>query len=207
MRKQPEPYIKVCIATSRDIGKQCQEWAMRNIPSQFELVKDIESADIVISVLYDKILGPDIVNNKECFNFHPGILPEYRGAGAYSWTLINEDRKSGITLHLIDAGIDTGDIIEIREFIVTDLDTAFSLNERGNALIYKMFKDWFKDLLAKKYIAVPQPEEKARTYYRNDLNKIKDLTKYVKALHFPTKESAYYINNLGVKNYIKFIEG
>tara|TARA_Y100000401_G_C8319473_1_gene224435 strand:+ start:1006 stop:1620 length:615 start_codon:yes stop_codon:yes gene_type:complete len=195
---------KVCILTSRDIGLKCINWAKNNMPKGFKFCKNIEDSDIIISVLYDKIISPSIVNYKKCFNFHPGILPEYRGAGAYSWTLINEDNKSGITLHVIDDGIDTGDIIEIREFIVTKKDTAFSLNDRGNKLIYKMFKDWFFDLLIDNFTAIKQPEERARTYYRKDLHKIKNITKYIRALHFPGKESAYYINNKGEKIYIKF---
>jgi len=201
-----DPYKKVCIATSRDIGNKCKEWAKENIPTEYILVDEIENADIVISVLYDTIITAKTMKNKKCYNFHPGILPEYRGAGAYSWTLINEDKKSGITLHLIDEGIDTGDIIEIREFIISKNDTAHSLNERGNDLIFKMFKDWFKDLLEENYTAVPQPSENARIYYRNDLDKMKNLTKYIRALHFPGKESSYYINNKGKKTYIKFIE-
>tara|TARA_B100000900_G_C20554144_1_gene706036 strand:+ start:535 stop:1158 length:624 start_codon:yes stop_codon:yes gene_type:complete len=197
---------KVCIATSRYVGNICKEWASKNIPTGYELVDEINDASIVISVLYDTILTSSVMEGKKCYNFHPGILPEYRGAGAYSWTLINEDKKSGITLHLIDKGIDTGDIIEIREFIVSETDTAYSLNERGNVLIFKMFKDWFVDLLEENFVAVPQPSENAKTYYRNDLDRVKNLTKYIRALHFPGKESSYYINNKGKKTYINFIE-
>lgn len=197
---------KICILTSRDIGDKCIEWARKNLPISHVLHDNPSESDIIISVLYDKILPLNLIKSKNCFNFHPGILPEYRGAGAFSWCLINKDIKSGVTLHLIDEGIDTGDIIEIREFIISPKDTAFSLYLKGQKMIFKMFKEWFPDILEGDYIATPQPKEREATYYRKDLNKVKDLSHYIRAFHFPKKESAYYLNNKGEKKYINFEE-
>ena len=69
---------KVHIATSRDVGSQCIAWAQDNTPAGFQLIDDISLADIIICVMYEEILGPDRVQNSTCFNFHPGILPEYK---------------------------------------------------------------------------------------------------------------------------------
>lgn len=196
---------KVHIATSREIGYECIDWAKKNIPKGFQIADCKEDCDIFISVLYDKFITPFFIKERTCFNFHPAVLPEYRGAGAYSWTLINGDNKCGITLHLIDEGIDTGDIIEIRSFAVDrNVDTAQSLFEKGNKVMFKMFKDWFYLLLNGEYDAVKQDESKAAIYYRKDLNKIKDLSRYIRGLTFEGKESAYYIDNNGVKKYINF---
>ena len=196
---------KVHIATSRSVGEKCRLWASKNIPAGWELVDDASESDVFISVLYDKILSPFFINERSCFNFHPGILPQYRGAGAYSWVLINGDDKTGITLHLIDDGIDTGDIIEVRAFPVDkNSDTAFSLYERGEKTMYKMFQDWFHNILEGKYEAFKQDESCAAIYYRKDLNSIKDLSRYIRALTFEGKESAYYIDNKGKKKYIHF---
>lgn len=46
-----------------------------------------------------------------CVNFHPSLLPRHRGASPDFWTIKDEDRVSGITFHLIDEGVDTGEII------------------------------------------------------------------------------------------------
>ena len=195
---------KVHVATSREVGARCATWATQNTPRGYKIVDSMEDCDIFISVLYEKLISKEYIENRKCYNFHPGILPEYRGSGAYSWTIINQDKKCGISLHEIDAGIDTGNVIEIREFLVSKGDTAYSLHERGTEIIFKMFKDWFLDLLTGNYIAVKQDAENAKTYYRKDLNSVKDITKYVKAFHFPSKEPAYYINSKGVKVYINF---
>jgi hypothetical protein len=67
-----------------------------------------------------------------------------------------------------------------------------------------MFKDWYYDLLNENYVAVKQNKSFAKTYTWNQLRKVKDLSKYVRALTFSGKESAYYIDNDGNKNYIEF---
>ena len=197
---------KVFIATSRQIGEKCIEWAQDNTPDEFKLCDSIEEADIIISVLYEKLFAPDVLKNKKCFNFHPGILPEYRGSGAFSWVIMNEEKKCGITLHLIDKGIDSGDIIEIQEFPVESSDTAYSLFKRGEVIIYEMFKNWFGDILKGNFKAVKQSLEDASLFLRKDLQEAKDLSKFIRAFYFPYKESAYYYNQRGEKKYIHYDE-
>jgi methionyl-tRNA formyltransferase len=191
---------KVCVLTSRPIGKKCQEWAQVNMPEGFQYCESMHESDIIISVLYDRLISDDIVSQKKCFNFHPGILPYYRGAGCCSWVIINGETESGVTLHFIDSGIDTGDIIDIRKFTITDSDTAYTVNDKSNDALYSMFVEYFKDILLLKVVGTPQPQG-GKTYYRKDLEKAKDLTKYVRAFTFDGKESAYYIYN-NHKHYI-----
>lgn len=195
---------KVFLASARNVGQQCIQWAKSNTPDGFEIVDDIESSDIVISVLYDKILPIQVLKDKKCFNFHPGILPEYKGVGIYSWVLINGEEKTGVTLHLIDRGVDTGDIIEIREFLISKKDTAFSLHQRGEKVILKMFKDWYRDLLVGNYIAVPQNPNKGTVYRKRDLQKAMNLTKFARAFHFPEKPPAFFINDKSEKIYLHY---
>jgi methionyl-tRNA formyltransferase len=194
----------VFIATSRLNGEQCKEWARENLPEGFFLSDTMEDAEIIISVLYDKILSKNLIKNRKCYNFHPGTLPKYKGAGIYSWVILNQEKKMGITLHTIEDGIDNGKIIEIREFLIMEDDTAFSLHTRGNDVMYKMFKDWFSDLLHENYLAVEQPRTDGEIYYRRKLQNQKNLSKFIKAFHFPGKESAYFFNKEGEKIYINY---
>jgi len=197
--------MKVCIATSRPIGERCQEWAKEHLPHEFELTDNYDEAEIFISVLYDKIISKEFIDSKQdCLNFHPGILPGFRGAGAFSWAIINEEEKTGITLHKIDVSIDHGDIIDIRKFSITNSDTAYSLFTKAEEVLFQMFKDWFIRLINRQYKIYKQDKGEAGIYYRKDLEKIKDLTRYVRALHFPDKESAYYYNRKGEKTYINY---
>jgi len=197
---------KVFIATSREVGRQCLAWAQKNTPNGFIIVEDMSSADIVISVMYENIISVEVVKSKKCYNFHPGILPEYKGSGILSWVLINGENKFGITLHIIDKGVDTGDIIEIREFLISKEDTAFSLYKKTEKMIFKMFKNWYNDLLLEDFIATPQKKNKGNYYLKKDLQKAKNLTKFIKAFHFPGKEPVYYVNNKGKKIYLNYKE-
>lgn len=55
--------------------------------------------------------------------YHPSILPKYRGASAINWAVINGERKSGLTIFWVDAGIDTGDILLQKEIEIGPEET------------------------------------------------------------------------------------
>ncbi len=60
-------------------------------------------------------------------NCHAGKLPFYRGRNVLNWVLINDEKEFGITVHYVDSGIDTGDIIEQKTFKINDSDNYYSL--------------------------------------------------------------------------------
>ena len=74
--------------------------------------------DIFVSMSYDQILKSQIRNltPKGFINCHAGALPFYRGRNVINWAIINGEDRLGITVHHVDDGIDTGDIIK-QEFI------------------------------------------------------------------------------------------
>ncbi|NUB44948.1 LLM class flavin-dependent oxidoreductase [Fertoebacter nigrum] len=63
-------------------------------------------------------------------NFHDGPLPRYAGLNAPVWAIANGEAQHGITWHLIEGGIDEGDILEQRLFPIADTDTALTLNTK-----------------------------------------------------------------------------
>jgi len=60
-------------------------------------------------------------------NYHPSLLPRYRGGSAINWAIINGETETGVTIHYIDAGIDTGDIILQERVPIYPQDTVASL--------------------------------------------------------------------------------
>src|SRR5690606_11568598 len=62
-------------------------------------------------------------------NCHAGKLPYYRGRNILNWVLINDENEFGITVHYIDDGIDTGDLILQETFPITDNDNYKTLLE------------------------------------------------------------------------------
>ena len=90
------------------------------------------SVDWVLSIANLKILGPDVLalGKKGAVNFHDGPLPKHAGLNAPVWAILNGETSHGVTWHLIDSGIDTGDILVQRSVSIASEDTALSLNTK-----------------------------------------------------------------------------
>ncbi len=186
--------MKIHIATARPIGERCIAWALK---AGYELVS-MDECEVLISVLYDKILPASFLEGRRCYNFHPGILPQYRGAGAFSWAILNGETETGITLHEIDGDIDHGPIIDIWRIPIKADATAESLFEEACDDIFAMFKSRLPALLAG-CSSTPQDESLARFYPRKALEGARDLSRFARAFHFPGKPEAYYVNAAGEK--------
>ena len=65
--------------------------------------------------------------SKGAVNFHPGKLPDYAGLNTHQWAIRNGETTAGVTLHFMEAGVDTGDIIAEDTLEITRDDTGFSL--------------------------------------------------------------------------------
>lgn len=185
--------LKIHLATSRAIGEKCKAWAKEQ---GYKLV-GIDECDVFISVMYDKIIPEEFIKEHRCYNFHPGVLPWYRGAGAYSWAIINGEFETGVTLHRIDKDIDHGEVISIHRFPITKEDTAEMLFRKAENEIFLMFMVFLPVLVSGEVISMQQ--EEGRIYYRKDLDKAKDLTRYVRAFTFEGKDNCYYYNSRGEK--------
>ena len=203
---------KVHIATSRpeEIGNRCIKWAEQNTPERFELTEDMDECDIFISVLYDTIVPIKFISSygqsrerRCCYNFHPGILPDYRGSGVYSWVLLNKEETTGVTLHEIDPDIDHGPIINFSRTSIYPDDTAETLFDRCmNILFYNLFVPNYHRLLSGEYTT--WPNEGGKTYYRKDLEEAKDISHIIKAFTFEGKDTVYWIDSQGEKHYIEW---
>jgi len=80
-----------------------------------------------LSVLPDALIARAA---KGAVNFHDGPLPRHAGLNAPVWARLAGETRHGITWHMIEGGVDEGDILEQVAFDITDEDTAFSLNAR-----------------------------------------------------------------------------
>ena len=80
--------------------------------------------DLFVSMSFNQIFKSKLINLPplKIINCHAGKLPFYRGRNVLNWVLINDEREFGITVHYVDEGIDTGDIILQRTFKIDDED-------------------------------------------------------------------------------------
>jgi len=79
-------------------------------------------------------------------NIHPSLLPNYRGGNPYSSVIINGEKETGVTLHFMDEGFDTGDIIMQKKVEISPIETMGTLFNRLNLLGMQMLVGVLKDM-------------------------------------------------------------
>lgn len=91
------------------------------------------SCDLFVSMSFNQIFKKEIINlpKYKTINCHAGKLPFYKGRNILNWALINDEKDYGITVHYVDEGIDTGDIILQKNYPITDDDSYKTLLERA----------------------------------------------------------------------------
>ena len=82
-------------------------------------------ADVALSVFFGYILSPGFIDlfPQGVINLHPAYVPYNRGAFTNVWSIV-DDTPAGATLHYIDTGVDTGDMIAQRRVSIEPVDTA-----------------------------------------------------------------------------------
>ena len=92
-------------------------------------LEDVYNIDDVIflSLEFDQIVKTNLCKTKKLYNIHFSLLPSYRGMYTSTIPILNNEEKTGVTLHEIDDGIDTGNIIDQKSFKIHDNDTARDL--------------------------------------------------------------------------------
>ncbi len=88
--------------------------------------------DLIVSVSYRQILKREILGipRAGAVNLHPSYLPKYRGKNPLNWVLINGEKETGVTVHYINEGIDTGGILARKKIKISQSDTADSLQKK-----------------------------------------------------------------------------
>lgn len=100
-----------------------------------EKIKDLKP-DVIIVVAFGQILSKEILDIPKygSINVHGSLLPKYRGAAPIQWSIINGDDITGITTMYMDAGMDTGDMIQKFELNIEANDTYGTLYEKMKVL-------------------------------------------------------------------------
>lgn len=145
--------------------------------------------DVIIVAAFGQLLPQTVLDIPPCgvINLHPSLLPKYRGAAPIQWALINGEKETGITLMLLDAGEDTGDIICMERIPIKLEDTAETLHTH--------LADIGARLLVEVLNKLPQGQPPTATpQNHNQATQAPRLTKTVG--HIQWNESATTIHNL-----------
>ena len=129
-------------------------------------VKDL----FFISLEFDQIIKPSKFLSKNLFNIHFSILPKYKGMYTSIFPILNGESASGTTLHLIDSGIDTGDIIIQNEFEIDLQDTCRDLYFKYLKAGEDLFKNNISSILNMNYSTEAQGWRNSSYFSKDSIN-------------------------------------
>jgi methionyl-tRNA formyltransferase len=171
------------------------------------LLREIEP-DFLICVHFPYIVPKELLSIPVhgVLNLHPAYLPFNRGWHTPSWAIWDKTQY-GATLHFMDEGLDTGDIVAQKGMSVRPDDTADKLYKRIFDLEYDLFKETWPLLMSGKYSRKPQALNRGTEHKKSDLSAIQqinldervgagELIRRLKALTTNNvREAAYFTDN------------
>ena len=116
--------------------------------------------ELIVVVAYGKILPQEVLDIPVhgCINVHASLLPKYRGAAPIQWAVINGEAETGVTTMLMDAGIDTGDMLLQSKTPIPEDMTAGELHDVLSELGAEVLSSTLKLLAQGKLISRRQDE-------------------------------------------------
>lgn len=178
------------------------------------------NVDLFVSMSFNQIFKKELINipQYKTINCHAGKLPFYRGRNILNWALINDEKEFGITVHYMDEGIDTGDIILQKTYPITDADDYSTLLNRAYIGCAEILYDAVKLIQNQRVCAIHQKDIDPVGMYcgmREPGDEIIDWTlssrelfNFVRALCIPGPQATSWIHGRKICiNKVKMVSG
>lgn len=176
-------------------------------------------ADLFVSMSFNQIFRANLLKLPKLgvINCHAGKLPFYKGRNILNWAIINDEKEFGITVHYVDEGIDTGDIIKQSCFSITDADDYGSLLKIAHKECALILYDSIKEIQDETALRIAQSTIHPTGFYcgkRENGDEIinwgqtsRSLFNFIRAINRPGPLATTYINGKIVKiNKAKLID-
>lgn len=173
-------------------------------PETLEAIRALKP-DIAVSVFFGYILKRDFIDifPHGVINLHPSYLPYNRGSCPNVWSIV-DGTPAGVSLHYIDEGIDTGDIIARRRVEQKATDTGKTLYQRLEKECVALFRDIWPIISSGRNQRTPQEDggtlgrlrdlPEIAHIDRDETVKAGDLINVLRALTFPPYAGAYFMD-------------
>ncbi len=147
-------------------------------PQSFKKGEDAKNAvdvlnqiqpDFIVVVAYGKLLPKEVLEIPKfaCINVHASLLPKYRGAGPIQWSVLNDEKETGVTTMLMAEGLDTGDMLLKQSTKIGLNETASELHDRlseiGAEILIKTIQNYSE--------IVPKKQDDSKSCYAPMLSK------------------------------------
>jgi len=170
----------------------------------FVFIKDY-AVDVILSINYLFIIDSDLIRfpRKYAINFHGSLLPKYRGRTPHIWSIINNEKETGITAHVITEECDKGNIVYQEKIQISPDTTGGHLLEQFIKLYPIIIKKVVSMIENDQIILVEQDETMAtwfgkRTPEDGEINwnwQKERIYNWVRALSSPYPGAFTYYNN------------
>lgn len=121
--------------------------------------------DFIVVIAYGQILNQEILSIPKvaCINVHASLLPKYRGASCIQAPILNGDSETGVTIMLMDSGLDTGDILRQEKIVLNSNETLEMVHNELSELGAKILGDTLVDFAEGKI--TPQKQDNSLSSY------------------------------------------
>jgi methionyl-tRNA formyltransferase len=122
-----------------------------------------QRVDVALVVAYGRILPLPVLQSTRLgfVNVHASLLPKYRGAAPIAWAILKGDAETGISLMLLDEGMDTGDVLDVVRTPITPDETQGELSARLSAIGAESVRTLLPRFVRGELTRTPQRQEDA----------------------------------------------
>lgn len=139
----PTPVKKLALENNLEV------YTPKNIndPESIQKIQEVDP-DFIVIVAYGQILSNEFLEAfpDKILNIHSSLLPKYRGAAPINWALVDGEKETGVSIMIVDEGMDTGDVLISEKTEIPDDETADKLHDRlaimGGELIVLSLKNF-----------------------------------------------------------------
>jgi methionyl-tRNA formyltransferase len=127
--------------------------------------------DLIVVAAFGLLLPQEVLSLPRfgCINVHPSLLPRHRGASPIAAAILQGDEKTGVTIILMDSGMDTGPVLNWKEVPISDEDTTGSLSLKlakvGAQLLMETLPSWIEGRIK------PRPQDDSKASYSKIIKK------------------------------------
>ena len=116
--------------------------------------------DLIITCAYGQIIPKELLDlpKYKCINIHASLLPKYRGGAPIHHSIINGDKKTGITIMYMDEKMDSGDILYQEEIPIMENDNVGTMFEKLSVLGAKMISSFLPKFISGDFKQIKQNE-------------------------------------------------
>ncbi len=153
----PKAYV---IERAKKMGIPFKVFSPKNYENraayESELLKQLEinAVDLIVLAGYMRIIGPTVLTAyaNRILNIHPSLLPYFPGRNSIQDAFEANEKETGVTVHFVDEGVDTGPIIAQEKVAILPEDTVDSLEARIHQVEHRLFPQVIQKVIEDKTI-------------------------------------------------------